>query len=105
LPAAHFVQFLWPASGWCWPAPHASQKVMPSTLWTLPEPHAAQCALDVCSFGDLPYRPAVHSVQLTLVGKLHDPGAHCPLHELLVEPPAPNRPASHGVHAVRPTSF
>jgi hypothetical protein len=37
-------------------------------------------------------------VQLTLACKLHDPAAHCPLHELLVEPPVPNRPAAHSEH-------
>ena len=78
---------------------------MPSALWIFPVSHAAQCALDVCAFVDLPYRPAVHSVQLTLACKLHDPTAHCPLHELLVEPPVPNLPAAQSAHAVRPASL
>jgi hypothetical protein len=78
---------------------------MPSALWILPVSHAAQCALDICAFVDLPYRPAVHRVQLTLVSKLHDPEAHCPLHELLDEPPVPNRPAAQSTHAVRPASL
>ena len=49
-----------------------------------------------------PYRPAVHSVQLALASKLHEPAAHCPLHELLIELPVPNRPAAQPAHAVRP---
>jgi hypothetical protein len=84
---------------------HASQYVMPPALWILPVSHAAQCALDVCALVDLPYRPAVHSVQLALVSKLHEPAAHCPLHELLVEPPEPNRPAAQSAHAVWPVSL
>jgi hypothetical protein len=53
----------------------------------------------------LPYWPAVHSVQPTLACKLHEPAAHCPLHELLIEPPVPNRPAAQSAHAVRPVSL
>jgi hypothetical protein len=86
------------------PATHASQYVMPPPLWILPVSHTAQCALDVCSLSSLPYWPAVHSVQLPLACELHDPAAHCPLHELLVDPPVPNRPATQSVHAVRPVS-
>ena len=52
-----------------------------------------------------PYRPAVHSVQLALVSKLHEPAAHCPLHELLIEPPVPNRPAAQSEQAVWPVSL
>jgi hypothetical protein len=47
---------------------------MPSSLWIFPVSHAAQCALDVCA--EMPYRPTVHSVQLTLACKLHEPAAH-----------------------------
>jgi len=75
---------------------------MPSSLWIFPVSHAAQCALDVCALVDLPYRPVVHSVQLAFASKLHEPAAHCPLHELLIEPPVPNRPAAQSAHAVRP---
>jgi hypothetical protein len=86
------------------PATHASQYVMPPPLWILPVTHAAQCAFDVCALSDLPYWPAIHRAQLPLACELHDPAAHCPLHELLVEPPVPNRPAAQSVHAVRPVS-
>jgi hypothetical protein len=44
-------------------------------------------------------------MQLAFACKLHDPAAHCPLHELLVEPPVPNRPAAQSAHAVRPVSL
>jgi hypothetical protein len=104
-PAEHAVHDADPVSFVNLPAVHASQYVMPSALWILPVSHAAQCALDVCAFVGLPYIPAAHSVQLTLACKLHEPAAHCPLHELLVEPPVPNRPAAHSAHAVRPVSL
>ena len=104
-PAEHAVHDADPVSFVNLPAVHASQYVMPSALWILPVSHAAQCALDVCALVDLPYWPAVHSVQLALVSKLHEPAAHCPLHELLIEPPVPNRPAAQSAHAVRPVSL
>ena len=44
-------------------------------------------------------------MQLLLVSELHEPAAHCPLHELLVEPPVPNRPAAQSAHAVWPASL
>ena len=104
-PAEHEMHDADPVSFVNLPAMHASQYVMPSALWILPVSHAAQCALDVCALVDLPYWPAVHSVQLALVSKLHEPAAHCPLHELLAEPPVPNRPAAQSAHAVRPVSL
>ena len=44
-------------------------------------------------------------MQLLLVSKLHEPAAHCPLHELLIEPPVPNWPAAQSAHAVWPALF
>jgi hypothetical protein len=44
-------------------------------------------------------------VQLLLDSELHEPAAHCPLHELLNEPPVPNRPAAQSAHAVWPMLF
>ena len=52
-----------------------------------------------------PYWPAKHRAQLLLVSKLHEPAAHCPLHELLIEPPVPNRPAAQSEQAVWPVSL
>jgi hypothetical protein len=101
-PAEHEAQAADPVAFANWPAAQASQYVMPSPLCTLPISHAAQCAIDVCALSDLPYWPAMHSAQLLLASKLHEPAAHCPLHELLIEPPVPNRPAAQSAHAVRP---
>jgi hypothetical protein len=105
LPAGHTLHEPEPPVGWCLPAGHASQYVILAADWYLPVSHPAQWATDACDCTKLPYRPAVHCVQLTLVSKLHVPAAHCPLHELLVEPPVPNQPAAQSTHAVRPASL
>jgi hypothetical protein len=47
----------------------------------------------------------MHCVQLLLDSELHEPAAHCPLHELLIELPVPNRPAVQSAHAVWPVLF
>ena len=77
---------------------------MPPAAWNLPVSHALQWALDVPSTDELPKRPASQPMQAALCAWLHFPPGHAPLHELLVEPPVPNRPAAHSVHAVRPVS-
>jgi hypothetical protein len=59
----------------------------------------------VSGYVESPYWPAKHSAQLLLASKLHEPAAHCPLHELLIEPPVPNRPAAQSAHAVWPVSL
>jgi hypothetical protein len=41
-------------------------------------------------------------MQPALACTLHEPAAHWPLHELLVEPPVPNRPAAQLTHATCP---
>ena len=56
-------------------------------------------------FVDSPYWPAKHGVQLLLDSELHEPAAHCPLHELLIELPMPNRPAAQSEQAVWPVSL
>ena len=68
----------------------------------MPLGQTAQCAIDVSAYVESPYWPTTHIVQLALVNKLHEPAAHCPLHELLIELPVPNRPAAQPAHAVRP---
>jgi hypothetical protein len=68
----------------------------------LPFGQTTQCAIVVSAYVESPYWPTTHIVQLALVSKLHEPVAHCPLHELLIELPVPNRPAAQSAHAVWP---
>jgi hypothetical protein len=46
--------------------------------------------------------PAAQSEHKASPAAANLPAAHCPLHELLIEPPVPNRPAGQSSHAAKP---